>query len=269
MANDIKYQINAQLAENYLTPDNTEDMIAVPVPLGTADKQRILAEMKAEDSGLREETILHVFNLQNRVVKRLILTGYEVNTELYHASADLRGLISGSRWDPEKNTIVVNFSPGAELREAIKHTTVNLIGKKEAAFSVTGVVDTATRAEDASATAGRAFTLTGKNIRIEGTDPAVGLVLIDADGTETTVTKDLFVINDLSRVTFIIPAELAAGTYTLRLTTQCSGHSSRPLKNARSLEKTLYIGTKPPTGGGTQEPGGGDDGDDDQSGSPL
>ena len=50
MADDIKYLINAQLADNALTPDNTEDKIAVPVSLGTADQERILAEMKAEDS---------------------------------------------------------------------------------------------------------------------------------------------------------------------------------------------------------------------------
>ena len=63
MAEDIKYQINVQLADNTLTPDNPNDVIAVPVSLGPADEERILAEMKAEDSGLREETILHVFEL--------------------------------------------------------------------------------------------------------------------------------------------------------------------------------------------------------------
>ena len=61
MAEDIKYQINAQLQDNTMTTDDTEDVYAVPVSLGPADQDRILAEMKAEDSGLRPETILHVF----------------------------------------------------------------------------------------------------------------------------------------------------------------------------------------------------------------
>ena len=262
MAEDIKYQINVQLADNTLTPDNPNDVIAVPVSLGPADEERILAEMKAEDSGLREETILHVFELEKRVIKRLLMAGYNVNTGLYYASVGMRGIVSGGQWNPEKNSIVVNFNVGADLREAIKNTTINIIGRKEAAISVSGVQDAATRAEDASATPGRAFTLTGRNIKLLGDDPSVGLVLIDADGTETTIAQDLWVINDPSRVTFIIPADLEPGTYTLRLTTQYSGHSKSLLKSPRSIENVLYIGTKPPTTEGGSQGGSDNDNDD-------
>ena len=54
MAENIKYQINGQLADNTVTVDNKEDMILVPVNIGSANEARIIAEMKAEDSGLRE-----------------------------------------------------------------------------------------------------------------------------------------------------------------------------------------------------------------------
>lgn len=50
MANEIKYQINGQLADNTVTVDNKEDMILVPVSIGSADENRIIAELKAEDS---------------------------------------------------------------------------------------------------------------------------------------------------------------------------------------------------------------------------
>lgn len=74
MANEIKYQINGQLADNTVTVDNKEDMILVPVSIGNADENRIIAELKAEDSGLREETIRHVFDLQKRVIKQRLMT---------------------------------------------------------------------------------------------------------------------------------------------------------------------------------------------------
>lgn len=80
MAENIKYQINGQLADNTVTVDNKEDMILVPVNIGSANEARIIAEMKAEDSGLREETIKHVFELEKRVIKRLLMSGYSVNT---------------------------------------------------------------------------------------------------------------------------------------------------------------------------------------------
>ena len=80
MANEIKYQVNW-----LVTVDNKEDMILVPVSIGSADENRIIAELKAEDSGLREETIRHVFDLQKRVIKRMLMTGMSVNTGLYYA----------------------------------------------------------------------------------------------------------------------------------------------------------------------------------------
>ena len=150
MAEEIKYQINGQLAENTVTVDNKEDMILVPVSIGTADEARIIAEMKAEDSGLREETIQHVHDLEKRIVKRMLMSGMNVNNGLYYASASFRGVIEGSQWNPDKNSIVVNFNVGADLREAIKKTTVNIIGGKSSAMYIGGVADTSTRAQDSA-----------------------------------------------------------------------------------------------------------------------
>lgn len=271
MAEEIHYQINGQLADNTVTVDNKEDMILVPVSIGTADEARIIAEMKAEDSGLREETILHVHELEKRVVKRLLMSGYGVNAGLYYASTGFRGVIEGSSWNASKNSIVVNFQMGADLREAIKKTTVNIIGEKGSAMYIGGVADASTRLTDASATAGRAFTLTGSKIKVAGTDASVGITLTSESGSVTKIAEDLFVVNDPSKVTFIIPAELSNGTYTLKLTTQFGGNTKQLLKSPRSVEKTIYIGTAP-TGGGSN-PGGGTTGgggsDGDQGENPL
>ena len=253
MENEIKYQINGQLADNTVTVDNKEDMILVPVSIGNADEERILAEMLAEDSGLRRETILHVHELEKRIVKRMLMSGYTVNDGLYYASTGFHGIIEGGKWNPAKNSIVVNFNVGADLREAIKNTTVNIIGEKGAAIYIDGVTDASTRAQDASATAGRAFTLTGSKLKVVGTDAAVGITLTSASDTVTKITEDLMVVNDPSKVTFIIPATLSNGTYQLKLTTQFSGNSNKPRKSPRSVEKTIYIGTAPSGGGSGDE----------------
>lgn len=247
MAEEIIYQFNGQLADNTVTADDKEDKILIPVSNGNADKARIIAEMKAEDSGLREETILHVVTLYRRVIMRLLLSGVSVNDGLYYAQAAFRGIIENSQWNPEKNSIIVNFQMGADLREAIKKTRVNIIGEKGSAMFIGGVADASTHATNATATAGRAFTLTGGKLKVMGTDEAVGITLISKEGVETKVTEDLFVINDPSRVTFILPADLAKGVYTLKLTTQFSGNSTVLLKTPRSVEKTIYVGVTPPT----------------------
>lgn len=252
MAEEIKYQINGLLADNAVTVDNTEDMILVPVSNGSADEQRIIAEMKAEDSGLRTETILHVFNLQKRVIKRLLMSGVSVNTGLYYANVSFRGIIEQSAWNPAKNSIVVNFNVGADLREAIKNTTVSIIGEKGSVLYIAGMEDTSTHAMDATATAGRGFVVTGSQLKIAGEDASVGITLTNSEGVVTKVTPDMWIQNDPSRLSFIIPAGLADGSYELKLTTQYS--RSRMLKAPRSISKTLRIGAA--SGG---EGGNGDD----------
>ena len=143
MSEEIRYQINGQLADNTVTVDNKEDLILVPVSNGSADEERIIAEMKAEDSGLREETIRHVFDLES-AHQRLLMSGVSVNTGLYYASVSFHGVIESSAWNPAKNSIVVNFNVGADLREAIKNTVVNIIGAKGSAMYIAGVQDTST-----------------------------------------------------------------------------------------------------------------------------
>lgn len=265
MAEEINYQINGQLADNLVTVDNKEDKILVPVSNGSADQARIIAEMKAEDSGLREETILHVFALRNRVVKRLLLSGISVNDGITYASIAFRGTIENSQWDPERNSIVANFSMGAELRTAIKKTKVNIIGEKASAMYIGSVTDASTRAQDSSATAGRVFSMSGAKIKVVGTDKSVGITLTSESGVVTKITEDLYAENKPSKVAFIIPADLANGTYTVKLTTQYSSNNQSLLKTPRSLEKIIYIGTAPAGGGGSQ---GGDSGED-QNENPL
>ena len=49
---DIKYRLNAQLADNTVTVDNKNDKIAVVVSAGTADKQRLISEILEVNPGL-------------------------------------------------------------------------------------------------------------------------------------------------------------------------------------------------------------------------
>lgn len=262
MTEELRYQINGQLTNNTVSVENREDMILVPVSIGSADEARIIAEMKAEDSGLREETILHVLELEKRVMKRLLMSGMNVNNGFFHASVSFRGIIEGSQWNKEKNSITVNFNMGADLREAIRKTKVSIIGEKGSAMYIGGVADVSTRAEDASATAGRAFTLTGSRIKVDGTDESTGITLTNSTGVVTKITEDLFVVNDPSKVTFIIPGDLADGTYTLTLTTQFSSATAL-LKTPRSVEKTIYIGQAP--SGGNENEGGNEGGGPDEN----
>ena len=236
---DIKYTLNAQLADNTLTVDDKDDKILTLVSAGTADKQRLINEIMEINPGLERETVEAVINLEQRVLKKLLLTGYRVNTGLFSAVAQFTGTVENNVFDPARNSIRVAMTQGKELREAIEATTVNIVGEKGSAMYVAGGTDTATSLSGFTATAGRNFTLTGQRIKLAGDDPSVGITLTDAEGEVTRID----------------------GEYKLTVTTQYS--SGQLLKTPRSVTKTLYIGQAPAGGG---EPGGGDE---EEGGSPL
>ena len=275
MANDIKYQINVQIADNTVTKDDTDDKIFVIVSLGTADKERIIAEMMDMNPGVEPEMMRLVLDLEKRAVKRLLLNGMRVNNGLFEAVPQCRGLVRGTAWDPEANEIYVNFTQGKELREAIADVVVNVIGEKGAAMYLSSSLDAATGLGLFNATAGANLTLTGKNIKVVGDDPSVGITLTDGEGTETRIkagaiglnqpSKLIFLVpaslaagaiglNQPSKLIFLVPASLAAGDYTLTITTQFGGNSNSLLKTPRALTQTVHVAAAEEEEGGS--PGG-------------
>lgn len=240
---DIKYTLNGQLADNTVTQNVKNDKILTLVSAGSADKQRVISEIMEMNPGLERETVEAVINLEQRAVKKLILTGFRVNMELYQAVAQFTGVVENKAWNPEVNSVYVSFTQGAGIREAISRTNVNIIGEKSSAMYIAGTQDTSTRATDATATSGRNFTLTGSLLKVVGTDASVGITLTSVtDKTVTSIPSDMWAVNDPSKLIFLIPPGLANGEYTLRVTTQFSGNTKILLKAPRSLEYTITLG---------------------------
>ena len=119
----MKYTIKGRLADNTVTVENLEDKILQIEKAGNAALKDIIDEMKAEDTGLRRETIEHVVGLYQRVLERLLLTGYSVNTGLFYASARAKGVVEAEGWNPEKNSLYVSFTQG---KEPVSYTHLTL-----------------------------------------------------------------------------------------------------------------------------------------------
>lgn len=156
----MKNVLKIWLVDNTVTVDNKDDKIGQLESSGNLSLKDILDEMHKEDTGLRPETIEHVVKLYNRVVSDLILSGYSVNTGLYHAVAQLRGVIDGGKWNPEKNSVYVSFTQDKELREAIAQTSISILGERQSVMYVAGF-------SPATATAGRPFTVNGRMLKLQ------------------------------------------------------------------------------------------------------
>ena len=236
----MKTELKGWLADNTVTTDNKEDKILVLESAGNLTLSDVLDEMKKEDTGLRAETLKHAVDLFQRTVSELVLNGYSVNTGLFRAVPQFRGVIDGGIWNPEKNSIYVSFNQDKDLREAIARTGVKILGAKGDSAYFIGGEDAATRATDGSATAGRNYRLQGKNIKVAGTDPAIGIILIDEKGTKTKLPMDMIAVNNPSEVLILLPADLTDGIYELRLTTQYTS-GNRQLKIPHVISRTIVI----------------------------
>ena len=266
-----KNVLKAWLVDNTVTTDDKTDKIFQLEMTRSIDKELILDRMFAQNPGVRRETMALGVELYEEVIAEALMNGESVNTGLFRGVAQFRGVAKNNAWDPEKDSIYVSFTQGKSLREAIRDTTVDVLGIRPTNFYIGSGQDAATRATDFSATAGRNYTFYGKNIAVYGTDPSVGVKLTDEGGTETKLTEDMIVVNEPSRLVILIPSGLEDGEYTLTVTTQFKGSSSTDLlKTPRSTSQTLYIG-QAPAGGGTTTPGGSEEGEDgeDDSNNPL
>lgn len=238
MVANPRYQIDVKLQDNTVTVNNSDDKIFVVQSQGTADIERLIDEIKEINPGLEQETIRMILALCNRAVVKLIFSGYRLNTGLFILELFCKGVTYDKAWHPDVNSLQIRLRPIKELREALNNTTINIVGESTSAMSVTG-------AESALGVgyrvkAGRAFTLYGKNIKVVGDEPSVGIMLTNSENVVTKIEADLIVQNSPKKLIFLIPEGMAEGEYELKIVTQYSS-SSRLLKKPRAVIKSLTV----------------------------
>ena len=229
------------MAPNSVTPD-PKDKIFVLETTGKADIHKIYEEMRAEDTGLRLETIVHSVTLFQRVCARLLMNGWQLNTGLFYAVPRLLGLAEDGKWNPESNSIYVAFSQDKVMREEIALTTISILGTKADVMYITGTENRKTGLKDGTMTPGRNFFVRGANLKVLGEDESVGVTLTNT--TTKAVVKlddDMITKNNPSELTLLIPADLADGDYLLTVRTQF-GAGKHQLKEPREVSVDVHIG---------------------------
>jgi hypothetical protein len=127
----------------------------------------------------------------------------------------------------------------AELREALEEVGIVVLGVKDTDAIIGLVTDTATGNVDGTITAGDDIIIDGVKIKItQDDDETCGVFFVDAAGTEYRVTHR-YTQNTPKRVIARVPAELAAGDYTLKIVTKFS--STSELKNPRTITYNLTL----------------------------
>jgi hypothetical protein len=173
--------------------------------------------------------------LQNIAIEQ-ISNGASVHFGLGYFHLNVNGVFIGdnAKWENDKHTLSVHVTPTAELRNAVKNCEVDVRGKAASPMAINEVIDVASGTSNLKLTPGAPVNVTGIRIKIEGDEKEVGIKLIKEDTKQETVIPATHIsTNSPSKLSFVVPADLAAGDYRLVITTQFSS-AGRLLKETRS-----------------------------------
>lgn len=232
------------LSENLLTA-RPDDFMATPVDVKSFDRDTIVEMMLKRGTLLTKTDILAVLNSLEEVVADIVKDGGAVNMPLFNTSFSISGVFDGAMdvFDPNRHRLYVNLNKGTLLRDVEKQVKTSKTETSTAAPSIIEVRDVLSGTSNEKLTPRGVIQVFGSGLRIEGTDAAVGLWFVPAEGAQPPVKTDVLVSNKPSSLTAMIPA-LDAGIYRIRVATQYAGSGSRLLKMPRvtTWEKVFVVG---------------------------
>ena len=138
-----------------------------------------------------------------------------VNNGLYDAALQCKGMVQGTVWDPNVNTLYANFTQGKEVRETIADAVINVQDEKGATDDFSDSEDAATGREGVPCDGRQLLHFDRQEHQGPRRRPSVGITLTSCEDTETKIIGGAIGVNQPSKLVFIIPAGLADEDYTL------------------------------------------------------
>ncbi len=207
------------------TADGKTTYHARPIIRKSVDMDSVANDMITTGalSGYSVEQILAVWSVLNNAIVDRVMNGAIVDGGIGTYYPTVHGSFTGltDTFDTGRHSIDIGFRISKDTKELIsdlRPATVS-IGNTTVP-EVTGVVDFETGADD-QLTPGGFLTITGKNIKVNGTNDDVGLYFTNLeDGSKSVkVTADRIGINTGTKLALNVPA-LEAGSYQISIVTQ-------------------------------------------------
>lgn len=222
----MKKTLNAWLKKNLLT-DDPKDYSASVQSKGSVGISDIIDELVNEGMEIKRETVIDIISRFNRKAADLVLSGYNVNTGLVYMRPVIKGVFYDKVWNAETNSVYITINQGADLRNAVAETVVEIMGEQSQPMEILSITDSTTGKTDGTLTKGRNVELKGSYLKIAGENSDCGISFRDtATQAITKLRITDIVINEPSRLLILIPATLPDGEYKLSITTQFTGGNS-------------------------------------------
>ncbi|WP_423128055.1 DUF4469 domain-containing protein [Gaoshiqia sp. Z1-71] len=224
MATQEKSSVIVELYDLALT-DRKDDRFGRVVISRSLNQDDLIAIAVARRTDLNASTLKASMDILRNIAIEQIANGASVNFGLGYFNLTVNGVFIGdnARWDSSKHSLAIRVSPTGDLRSAVKSSAVDVRGLAGSGLFVNSVTDVSSGEVNSRITPGGGVNLAGSRMKIEGDDPAVGISLINQETNEVTVIPPTSIlVNDPSKITFIVPSGLPAGDYKLSICTRFS-----------------------------------------------
>lgn len=254
--------------ENNLTPDIADDYtLRVKTQSASLDVSAIAREVARQQGKYQEDEVTLLLNKTCEVIADAVASGYIVNLPVALIQPTAVGVVMKSQLsvapDRDKIKVSASFTPGKLLRDALASARLELFSQPAPVGPLlNGAVSTraAVPAVDGGPVtrvpleAGDMCVLTGRNLKLAGTDPSVGILLTSVEDASKTffITPYRVNPNEPRRLQFVLPAAMTEGAWTVQVTTQYSS-GGRLVTTPRTtvMDAPLIIGEVSEGGGGS------------------
>lgn len=254
-----KIILTADLYDNVLT-EEPGDYTAKPAITGTYHNTDIAADIVAERTEYRKETIENILTLADQKKVEAIAGGKSLVDGVGQWLLNLAGTFEGEspRFDPEKHRVGVTFTPGKALLEAMKDITFNL-NMATTGPVINQVTDVRTQSVNGQITPGKSVIISGANILLKGDDPSVGIYFTKDEADAQPVKVEFYSRSTNTEQIAEVPESLTDGQYYLSVTTQI-GSGYQLVKEPRTYRFPILLTVGEPEDdggdeGGTDSPG--------------
>jgi hypothetical protein len=183
---------------------------------GSLGREAVIEQMLKQGSTITRADILAVLENHDRAIIELVLAGFKVRTELVIYGAGIKGNFDGpdDTFSPACHQLRPRVSPGPHLRRAMRREGRAV--KQESGPTgphLETYLDVNSGSHNGQVTRGGMAHLSGYRLKFNPADPNQGIFFVAADGSSTRV--EVIGKNKPGEVTFLVPATLNPGSYTL------------------------------------------------------
>lgn len=238
---------NAVVVELYKLPfakdkDGRFGQVVTHRSIDEDDLVRIAVTRRTDLNATSLKAAMHILK---EIAAEELLNGSSVSFGLGFFRLGVKGTFMGdnAQWDKTKNSLELHYKPTPRLFELVKEIEVQVRGMASTGPVINTVIDLITGRQNELLTPGGGVELKGSKMLIVGNDPEVGISLQHIEtGQSIKIAKAQIILNQRSKILFLLPEDLSQGSYLLKLTTSHSqGKTQTNSPRSFVFETTLQV----------------------------